>query len=65
MISPRVRNLLFCAIGLKESETLRNEGKALRKCDTKLLLDIVINLYSTKTERVPRYSNSLYGQDDR
>ena len=58
MIPPRVRNQFFRAIGLKESETLRNEGKALRKCDTKLLLDIVITLYNTKTERVPRYSNS-------
>jgi hypothetical protein len=30
----------FRAIGLKESETLRNEGKALRRCHMKLLLNI-------------------------
>src|ERR1700733_7096543 len=59
MITPRARNQFFGAIGLKEGETLRNEGKVLRKCDTKLLLDIVITLYRTKTEHVPRYSNSL------
>src|ERR1700743_3761988 len=58
-IIPRVRNQFFCAIGLKDGETLRNEEKTLLKCDAKLLLDIVIALYRTKTEHIPRYSNLL------
>jgi hypothetical protein len=56
--TPRVRNQYFRATGLKESETVRNEGKALRKCDIKLLLNIVIILYNTKLSTFPVIPNS-------